>query len=236
MEKELYIDFDGVILDTQVEIDKLYEAHGGVINDAWNNFLANDIDWHKLLNDSKVIDDSLDILRILYNEGRKSYIFSRVFSLREAQEKINYLRDHNVKTDFVICPGRKNKSEIIIPNTNKLLLEDSNSNVIDWKKNNGSELLFTKNINNLERILELRKYIDYTKLNYDNYLIYLKNVIDNLDIKNYVVTEDTKKDLIALKNIVKLNKVSYLEQICNDSDTLNYCDNLMVLAKKTKLM
>jgi hypothetical protein len=72
MNKEIYIDFDGVILNTQVEIDKKYYEHGGVIDESWNKVLENEIDWKKLLGDSKVIGNSLEVLKELYNQGQKT--------------------------------------------------------------------------------------------------------------------------------------------------------------------
>ncbi len=234
MNKEIYIDFDGVILNTQVEIDKKYYEHGGVIDESWNKVLENEIDWKKLLGDSKVIGNSLEVLKELYNQGQKTYIFSRVFSLGEAQEKINYLRDNNVLTDFIICPKRARKSEVIIPNKNRILVEDSTSNAMDWKNNGGLELFFTKDISKLNQILELRKYVDYKQLEYDNYFAYLQNLVNNLNIGEFTVSDDTKKDLICLKNICNLNNIEILEQLEDNDNTLNYCNDLSILVKKLK--
>lgn len=234
MNKEIYIDFDGVILDTQVEVDKLYYAHGGIIDESWNKFLENDIDWKKLLSDSQVIGNSFEVLKELYNQGQKTYIFSRVFSLIEAQEKLNYLRSNNILTDFIICPKRTRKSEVITPNKNRILVEDSTSNAIDWKNNGGLELLFTTDISKLNQVLELRKYVDYKQLEYDNYFIYLQNLVSNLNIEEFNVSDDTKKDLICLKNIYNLNNIEVLEQLENNDNTINYCDDLSVLVKKLK--
>ena len=235
MKEEYFIDFDGVILDTQVEIDRLFYEHGGVINEDWDKFLKYEIDWERLLNDSKVIDDSLNILKTLYKNDKKVSVFSRVFSLREAQSKLTYLRDNNVLVDFVICPGRTRKSEVIVPNINRFLVEDSISNAMDWKDNNGVELFFTKKIEVLKQLLKLVKYVEYDRLESKDYLDYLRSLVNSIDgLKDLTVSDDTKKEVIALKNITNLNNIELLDEIDYNYDTFNYCNNLSVLTKRLK--
>ena len=152
--EEFYIDFDGVIVDTQKQIDYLFELYGSDINSVtWNNFLRN-LDWENILNNSKEIDNSLDVLRELYKLKKEVYILSRVFSTNEVQRKIEYLRDNKVYTDFITVPERMNKSSVVIPNPNRLLVDDSEGNINDWKKNNGNTLWIPKEEKNIKCLLK----------------------------------------------------------------------------------
>ena len=148
-DKTIYIDFDGVIVDSQKKIDYFFSLFGNKITAEWNNFLAN-LNWKvDVLSECKEINNSLTILKELYKMKRDVYILSRVFSLNEAKDKIEYLRDNGVYTDFITSPGRIEKTNVIIPNQNKILIDDSSSNIRNWIDNNGKGIYFTDNIADL---------------------------------------------------------------------------------------
>ena len=146
MNKEIYIDFDGVIADTQKKIDYYFSLFDNTITPEWNKFLAN-INWKRdVLSDCNEIRNSFAILKDLYKMKKNIYILSRVFSLNEAKDKLEFLRDNGVNMTFIPSPGRIKKSEIIIPNKEKILIDDSKDNVLDWINNNGRGIYFTNNL------------------------------------------------------------------------------------------
>ncbi|MBP5683840.1 MAG: hypothetical protein J6X02_01115 [Bacilli bacterium] len=154
MNEEFYIDFDGVIMDTQGDTDRLFMEYGGDIkNPAWNEYLRCR-EWANYLLTCKEIDNSIDVLKELYKLKKRVYILSRVFSVNEARDKTLFLRDKGVYQDFIAVPGRISKSKVVIPNKSRLLVDDSNDNVIDWRNNKGSAILIPNEEKDLSFLLK----------------------------------------------------------------------------------
>jgi len=180
MNQEIYLDFDGVIADTQKRIDYYFSLFDNTITEEWNKFLAN-LNWERdVLSFSNEINNSLEILKKLYKMKKNVYILSRVFSLNEYKAKLEYLRDNGVYTNFIPSPGRINKSRVVIPNNNRILIDDSKFNIKDWIINNGRGILFSNN----KIDLAVSKSLDFNNQLYyqsnDN-SIYFKECVDNLD-------------------------------------------------------
>ena len=152
--EEFYIDFDGVIVDSQKKVDYYFSLFGGEVSTPkWNRFLE-EMDWVKLLKESNEIDNSFDVLKELYKLKKEVYILSRVFSNNEAKAKIEYLRDNGIQQDFITCPGRIKKSRVVIPNENRLLVDDSLGNIEDWQKNGGKTILIPSEEQNIKCLLK----------------------------------------------------------------------------------
>ena len=150
MDKTIYIDFDGVIADTQKKIDYYFSLFNNTISPEWNRFLEN-INWKlDVLKDAEEINNSLSILKELYKMKRDIYILSRVFSLNEYYDKREYLKDRGIDILFIPSPKRVPKSLIVTPNKNRILVDDSKDNINDWINNNGKGIYFTNNLNNNE--------------------------------------------------------------------------------------
>ena len=149
MKEEIYIDFDGVIADTQKKIDMYFSQFNNIITAEWDKFLAN-IKWKlDVLPEAKEINNSFEILKELYKLKKNIYILSRVFSINEARDKIEYLRDNGIQTSFIASPGRIEKSKVIIPNKDRMLIDDSKTTIKDWINNNGRGIFFAKDENDL---------------------------------------------------------------------------------------
>lgn len=146
MNQKIYLDFDGVILNTQDKIDYLFSKFNNEITPEWNEYLTK-INWRRdILPDSKEINNSLGILKELYKMKKDIIILSRVFSSNEYIDKFDYLRDRGIYLDFIPAFGRRNKSEYVKPDKNKILIDDSGFNVKEWIDNNGRGIFFTNNI------------------------------------------------------------------------------------------
>ena len=161
MNEEIYIDFDGVIVDTQNKIDYYFSLFDNKITPEWNEFLAN-INWKMdVLSEAKEINNSFEILRELYKFKRNVYILSRVFSLNEYRDKLEYLRDNGIYTNFIPTPGRKEKAQVIIPNKDKILIDDSKSNVQNWINNNGRGIYFINStIDLVDNDIDFKECVD----------------------------------------------------------------------------
>ena len=89
--KNLYIDFDGVILDTMTPIFEDYEKQK-ITKETEKDFFIN-YPWNNIVNDTYIIGDAInDIYKILESNKFNLSILTHINSLNEGVLKINYLR------------------------------------------------------------------------------------------------------------------------------------------------
>ena len=162
-----YIDFDGVILDTEEllfkECRKNPDRHLLPIEEKIKYMQS--ADWHKILLESPVINDSLYILKQM--DTNTSQILTTVHSLtNEGYEKIKYLRDHNIAQNVILVPYLLKKSDMVNPYDN-ILVDDSLKNLDDWSLNGGCSLFFDKNNNNIDNfgVLNCQKHQRVRRIN-----------------------------------------------------------------------
>ena len=109
-----YIDFDGVILDTEELL--FYEWRKNpyrheLTEEVKINYIKNS-DWRTIINESPVINDAINILNNMdYN---KSAILTKVHSLKEGYEKIRYLKGKGVRQDVILVPYTFKKIDVVV--------------------------------------------------------------------------------------------------------------------------
>ena len=91
---KIYVDFDGVILD----IDSIIDREFAKVKDINISEFVKNYDWNRLVNDATVISNSLYNLR---NSKYDTNILSKISSLNEEIDKVNYLRDNKVMTNII---------------------------------------------------------------------------------------------------------------------------------------
>lgn len=144
-----YIDFDGVILDTEELL--FYEWRKNpyrheLTEEVKINYIKNS-DWRTIINESPVINDAINILNNMdYN---KSAILTKVHSLKEGYEKIRYLKGKGVRQDVILVPYTFKKIDVVNPNGN-ILIDDSLKNLDEWCVAKGYPMFFDKNNNNID--------------------------------------------------------------------------------------
>ena len=87
---KVYVDFDGVLLDTDSVIDKEFDGNG-----ERRKFVKN-YDWFKLMRDDLVINNAFDYIN---NSNFEVSLLSKISSMCEGQAKIKYLRNKGVNID-----------------------------------------------------------------------------------------------------------------------------------------
>ncbi len=164
--KNLYIDFDGVIMDT---IDKIYqmieEEHiDKTNNDELRTFYEN-INWKKLLSETEEINGSIEKVKKL-NDSKKFNvaILTHINSLNEAVEKVKFIR--KFYDDITVIPVPKAISKTKMVHTkDAILVDDYTGNLVEWKGEGGIGIKFslkpkTSNfivIDDLDKIFEIFK-------------------------------------------------------------------------------
>ena len=164
--RRLYIDFDGVVLDT---IPPLYEklVQGGVSLDepeekrvAW----FSKYDYSEIIKDKYILNDSINCINKLLESKRFEISFlSHVHSLDEAIVKIRYLR-RRFKDDItiIIVPGKVSKTKMV-HSEGAILVDDFARNLKEWEEAGGIAIRFSKEleshgykvINRLDALLDM---------------------------------------------------------------------------------
>ena len=151
--KELYIDFDGVILDT---IKVLYEYLDKEGIDPKSpskeeeikkvNFFKT-LDWEHIVNTTPQINDSINaIKKILDSKRFLVAILTHVTSLEEAVAKINYLRKYFKDITIIPVPKQISKTKMV-HTEGAILIDDYSGNLIEWEEEGGIGVRFSTKLN-----------------------------------------------------------------------------------------
>ena len=141
----VYIDFDGVILDTEEQLFKEWRKNPNrhlLPSIEKIKYIQNE-DWNYILNNSEVMNDSIYYLKEM--DPNKSAILTKVHSLEnEAFAKIEWIRKNDIKQNIFFVPYNKKKSDVVLAQDN-ILIDDCLKNLDEWVHNNGNGIFFDYN-------------------------------------------------------------------------------------------
>lgn len=149
----IYIDFDGVILDSEERmLIRKYNAGFKNHNDE-NEFYEyfkyttlHPEEWDYIIRKASSINKSVEIIRELESLKKKIAILTKVHTLYEMKVKIEDLRNHRkINCPVFFVPPNVKKHNIVIPN-DQLLIDDSKKNIKLWIENGGNGFIFDKTI------------------------------------------------------------------------------------------
>ena len=165
MKIKLYLDFDGVILDTTNTLEKMMINRGLGI-DAWSDpddeHFFFDLNWKEIIEKSKPINDSIiNIQKIIDSNLYDVSVLTHVNSDEEGKDKQRYLNQYfeNLKVIPVLYPTPKCE---VVDCKNAILVDDYTGNLAVWKENGGISIKFSvkqkqydyKVINRLDSLIE----------------------------------------------------------------------------------
>lgn len=162
--KNLYIDFDGVILDTITNLDIMIENNNIDVStkDKRTEFYQS-VDWDKLLVETKQLNDSIECIeKIIASNMFNISILTHVNSLHEAMAKINYIRSYFEDITIIPVPRSISKTKLV-QTKNAILIDDYSKNLEEWELEGGIAIRFNLEledkgyivINRLDKILEI---------------------------------------------------------------------------------
>lgn len=161
--KQLYIDFDGVILDTMAKTYEELEKLGIDKKDQKRVMqYFRDTDWKKLIEETKEINDSInEIKKICASKKFNVYILTHINSTNEMVEKIKYLHRVLPQVTVVSVPKEIPKTEVVNPSA-AILIDDYSGNIKEWQKKLGIGIKFVKELENGDypEITHLSEVID----------------------------------------------------------------------------
>ena len=138
----IYIDFDGVILDTQEILFHDWikiPNHKNLPETEKIKYIQNR-DWDYILNNSNIINDSVYHLKNMdYN---KTAILTKIHSIgNEGYSKVKWIRDNNIKQNIILVPYPCKKSDVVVAKDN-ILIDDCLKNLTDWINCDGTGIFF----------------------------------------------------------------------------------------------
>ena len=161
--KQLYIDFDGVILDTmtksyeELKREKIDFKDQERVQEYFRN-----IDWKKLIEETDEINDSIsEIKKICASKKFNVYILTHINSTNEMIEKIKYLHKNLPQVTVVSVPKEIPKTEVVNPSA-AILIDDYSGNIKEWQKKLGIGIKFVKELEGSDypEITHLSEVID----------------------------------------------------------------------------
>ena len=165
--KNLYIDFDGVILDTITPVYNLAKKLNLDVKTQTKEvgLLFSKIDWETLIEESEELSNSINSIKKL-KESNKFHIsiLTHINSLKEAKAKIEFI--NNLFDDLTIIPVPKSCPKTMMTQTkDAILVDDYSGNLRLWEAKGGIGVKFTKekekcefiNITSLSDLLEIFK-------------------------------------------------------------------------------
>ncbi len=164
--RELYIDFDGVIMDTIPYLYRDLEASNvdSSSEEEMVKFFSK-YDYSTIINDSNILNDSLQCIKKL-KESRlfQISILTHICSLEEGIVKVNYIRRYFKDITIVLTPTSIEKTEMV-HSENAILVDDYSGNLRAWKEKGGIAVRFSKNLEKsdfitINKLDELIKFVD----------------------------------------------------------------------------
>ncbi len=137
----IYIDFDGVILNTDPLLFYEWRKQPNhlTLSESTKIKYMQEQDWNYIINNSPVINDSIYYLQNM--DPTSNSILTKVHSMIEAYEKTIWLRKNNIKLPIIIVPYYFKKTDIVNASGNTLI-DDALCNLDDWKSFGGIPIFF----------------------------------------------------------------------------------------------
>ena len=142
--QKLYIDFDGVILDTITVLYEEAERQEYEKNDP--EFYMN-FDFKSILKDKYIINDSINCIQKLIDSNKFDVnILTHCNSIKEGADKVRYIRKYFKDMTVIICPKEISKTKMV-HTENAILVDDYAGNLREWESEGGIPVRFSTKLN-----------------------------------------------------------------------------------------
>ena len=151
---KLYVDFDGVIVNTMEIIEQeLKENNLKKTDEYYMN-----IDWLKLLNKCEIINlafKQIENLKSIFDIS----ILTHIYTIEEGVAKLNFIRKYDKNLNVILVPKNIAKSKIVNAK-NAILIDDYNENIKDWINSGGIGIKFNnKSYLTINTLAEINNYV-----------------------------------------------------------------------------
>jgi len=167
--RELYIDFDGVILDTikilyqELEKQNINPKEYSELEEKRRLDFLSTIDWEYMVNTTPQINDSIKCIgKIIDSNKFLVSILTHVNSLDEAIAKINYIRKYFKNITIIPVPKKISKTKMV-HTKGAILIDDYSGNLMEWEDDGGIAIRFSPTLDSkgfrvidcLDKILDM---------------------------------------------------------------------------------
>ena len=162
--KKLYIDFDGVILDTIKVTYEMIEKLGLGTPEEVKEFYYN-LDWNHLIKQTPEINDSINCIRKIMNSNLFDVkVLTHIISYNEGLGKIEYLKSKIPELEVILVPKQINKVDMV-NHKDAILVDDFLGNLDLWHDKGGISVKFSdgnkkskyRTVTKLDQIIDLFK-------------------------------------------------------------------------------
>ncbi len=139
----LYIDFDGVIVNT-IDITYKMLAEKGIRPKETEKCMKfyQELDWEDVLKQCEPINNAWDcISKIIESRKFNVAILTHVSSINEAEAKVHFVRQHLADTTIITVPKSISKTKMLKA-AGSILVDDFVSNLEEWKEAGGYGVRF----------------------------------------------------------------------------------------------
>lgn len=162
--KELYIDFDGVILDT-IAVSYEMLANNGIDPKDFPkaNFFFQQLDWRAFLKKCHPINQSIECIQKIIDSKKFSVaILTHVSGLEEAVEKVHYIRKYFQDITVIPVPKAISKTKMV-HTEGAILIDDYAGNLREWEAAGGVGVRFSEKnhgkgfrvVDHLDQVIDL---------------------------------------------------------------------------------
>ena len=163
--RRLYIDFDGVVLNTIPMLYAALEASGAdtKVEKEIARFFST-FDFDMVINDDNILNDSINCINKLIKSKKFEVAFlTHVNSLAEGICKINYLKTKfKDNVTIIITPKEISKTQMV-HSKGAILVDDYSGNLTEWENAGGIAIRFSNEleskgfrvINKLDELLNI---------------------------------------------------------------------------------
>ena len=163
--RRLYIDFDGVVMDTiPLLYNELEKNDVSLDNEEKIRSVFGSFYFRTIIKDKNILNDSIDCINKLLESNRFEIAFlSHVNSLDEGVVKIKYLRRHfKDNISIIIVPKDISKTKMV-HSEGAILVDDFSGNLKEWEEAGGISVRFSKEmeakgyrvLNRLDTLLDM---------------------------------------------------------------------------------
>jgi len=162
--KRLYIDFDGVVMDTIPLLYAALEKSGVDVSkeEERRNYFST-FDFKEIINDGNILNDSIECINKIVESNKFEISFlTHINSLEEGVIKVNYLKEKFHDITIILVPKEISKTKVVHSN-GAILIDDYSGNLEEWEKEGGISVRFSKDleshgykvINRLDKIIDM---------------------------------------------------------------------------------
>lgn len=140
--RNLYIDFDGVIVNT-IEVSYAMAEKQG-LEKTYENYLQffQSLNWEEVFKKTEPINDAFGAIKRIKKSGKYNVaILTHVTSLHEIEAKVKYIRKYLKNITIISVPKSISKTEMLDAK-DAILIDDYVANLDQWTKAGGKAIKF----------------------------------------------------------------------------------------------